>query len=101
MPHPTLFQTLGDRVFVFLNNVVRVRVWIADGKPQTRVHGNFIRKYSPEKLRDILVELNPQGDGVVDFSNTTARNWKITVTGPIGDDGFAQRLRNVVVNSLP
>jgi hypothetical protein len=101
MSRTGIIGAIGDRIFLFFNTAVRVRVWFVDGKPQTSVRGRSIRQYTPEKLRDVALEMKPQADGVVDFRSAGGRSWEIRVRGPLADDGYDQRLRNFVMNTMP
>src|ERR1041385_3924117 len=100
MPKPGIIAAIGDRIFLFFNTAIRVRVWLVDGQPRTSVCGKPIRQYTPEKLREVVLELKPEAEGVVDFRNVGGRSWEIRVRGPLADDGYDQRLRNVVVNTM-
>ena len=77
---------------------VRVVLLTAAGERHFWYGGRLPRGTTPERLVELIEELDSDGEGTIDFQNNGGRNWKIHVNGSF-DDSLAQRLRNVLVNT--
>ena len=57
-----------------------------------------VTRLPPERLAQIVKYLKPESVGVIDVWHD-GHTWKIQASKSLEDDGFVQRVRNVLVNS--
>ena len=81
-----------------MNGGLRVRIWQIDGKPFGYVRGR-VPGMPPDRILQSVLDLAGHGAGTVDFQHDGNRNWRIRASGTLAEDGFEQRLRNVIVNA--
>ena len=97
MAAPSWCQRFADKFAVCVHGGARVRVWQADGKAQGSVYGGA-SQLQAERLLRLVLDLKPEGSGTVDVVHDGRGHTRISVRGSLADDGFEQRLRNVLVN---
>ncbi len=97
MSAPTFFNRLSDRVYLFFNSGIRIRIWNdpANGF-QCSVSGNSDPRY--ERLARYLEEMRPEGEGVIDAVAEGRGKIQVRMRGTITDGVFEQRLRNMLMN---
>jgi len=97
MSAPTFFNRLSDRVYLFFNSGIRVRVWTdpANGF-QYKVSGNSDPRY--ERLMRYLEEMRPEGEGIIDAVEEGRGKISVRLRGTITEGVFEQRLRNMLMN---
>jgi hypothetical protein len=89
---------LADKLSIWINGGVRVRVSRSRSGVDVYALGRT-PGLPPGKLAQIVRELRPDVPGTIDFRNDGRGHWRIRASSGLQRDGFAQRVRNVVVNS--
>lgn len=97
MSAPTFFNRLSDRVYLFFNSGVRVRIW---NDPASgfcfKISNNTDPRY--ERLIRYLEEMRPEGEGIIDAVAEGRSKIHVRMRGSITEGVFEQRLRNMLMN---
>lgn len=97
MSAPSFFTRLSDRVYLFFNSGIRVRVWNDPASGfQYKAFGKTDERY--DRLMRYLDEMRPEGEGVIDAVAEGRNKISVRLRGTITDGVFEQRLRNMLMN---
>jgi hypothetical protein len=98
MSAPGFLENLADKAAISWTRGVRIRVW-RDGE---RLRGRALGRtpgVPPERILDIVLDLEPQGAGTIDLVHEQRGSWTVRTRGTLADPRLEQRLRNVLGNS--
>lgn len=76
----------------------RIRVYSDAGSLKPATVGR-LHKAELERLQKIVMSLSPQGAGLMHFFHVDGKHWKVDASGMLAEDGFDQRVRNILTNS--
>ena len=94
---PSLYERIVDHCALFVRGGMRIRIW-REGQGFTGTTLGKVGRYTPERLLKIVLELTPEKPGTIHIRYSSEQEWSIKIRGICSDDGFRQRLRNVLVN---
>lgn len=97
MSAPTFLNRLSDRIYLFFNSGVRVRIWNDPASGfQFSISSNSDPRYG--RLVRYLEEMRPEGDGIIDAVAEGRGKIRVRMRGTITEGVFEQQLRNMLTN---
>jgi hypothetical protein len=84
-----------DRFSVWWSGGVRVRILKGGPQPEGVVVGG-LKMLPGDQALQLVCDLKPPARGVVHIKRSEAGQWQVTVTGPLAEENFAQRVRNTL-----